>query len=348
MVTKERLDLQHNASMLIDVTPPWWLPDGHSQTIWSAKVARSHTQAVHWQRTTWDTPDGDTVQVDTCPAVPSRPVLVLFHGLEGSSASHYSQAFAQVCQERGWTLVLPHFRGCGGPINTAPRAYHSGDSAEIDWMLKRVARLYPQHTRMAAGVSLGGNALMRWAGENKQAARQQVECVVAISSPLDLVAAGKAIDQGLNKWLYARMFLSTMRRKARLKWAQYPGLFDLERALKATTLEDFDDAFTAPVHGFDGVMDYWERASAKTVLNQVSIPALLLNAQNDPFVPAWSLPKNESVGLEVACWQPQHGGHVGFCAVEQSGDWRGHTLTMPRAVCQWMTDVQILQEPVDG
>lgn len=331
--------------MLMEFTPPKWLPDGHSQTIWSAKMAVSSTYAIAWNRKTWTTPDGDTIQVDRCHEQGHGPVLVLFHGLEGSSNSHYSRAFAQAAAELGWTLVLPHFRGCGGAINTAPRAYHSGDAPEIDWMLQRVALEYPDRLLMAVGVSLGGNALMRWAGDMGPLAAQRVRGVVAVSSPLDLVAAGHAIDQGLNKWLYARMFLSTMRQKARLKWAQYPGLFDLDKAVQATTLEAFDDAFTAPLHGFNGVMDYWTRASAKPVLSEIQIPALLLNAQNDPFVPAWSLPKGSRVGSWVENHQPKQGGHVGFCQSSAQAGWRTSVMEMPRAVCAWLAQTTEHSKP---
>ena len=322
--------------MSVEFKTPWWLPDGHSQTIWSAKVALPTTETVNWARSTWSTPDGDVIQVDSRFFDQTAPIVVLFHGLEGGSQSHYAQAFAQVCHEQGWNIVLPHFRGCGGPMNLAPRAYHSGDFQEIDWMLKRVQALHPGRTLMGVGVSLGGNALMKWVAETGKTAQDTIAAAVAVSSPLDLVAAGKAIDQGVNKWLYARMFLSTMREKAQRKWDQYPGLFDLKKAMSATTLEAFDDAFTAPLHGFKGVSDYWKKASAKPVIKQVRIPTLLMNAVNDPFVPARSLPMQEEVGSMTTVWRPHNGGHVGFVEPIGPQDWRGHVLAMPRAVCAWL------------
>jgi predicted alpha/beta-fold hydrolase len=322
--------------MSVEFKTPWWLPDGHSQTIWSAKVALPTTETVSWARSTWSTPDGDVIQVDSRFFDQTAPIVVLFHGLEGGSESHYAQAFAQVCHEQGWNIVLPHFRGCGGPMNLAPRAYHSGDFQEIDWMLKRVRALHPGRTLMGVGISLGGNALMKWVAETGKEAKDTIAAAVAVSSPLDLVAAGKAIDQGVNKWLYARMFLSTMREKAQRKWDQYPGLFDLKKAMSATTLEAFDDAFTAPLHGFKGVNDYWKKASAKPVIKQVRIPTLLMNAVNDPFVPARSLPMQEEVGSMTTVWRPHNGGHVGFVEPIGPQDWRGHVLAMPRAVCAWL------------
>lgn len=313
---------------------------GHAQTVVSALWAQRYTGvAPRWQRERWATPDGDFVEVDhlASPAALDAPCLVLFHGLEGSSQSHYAQALAHVAQQRGWSVVVPHFRGCGGAVNQAPRAYHSGDFAEIDWMLQRVRRQCVGRTLYALGVSLGGNALLRWAGEVGHAARACVRAVVAVSAPLDVTAAGHAMDHGLNRWLYVRRFLHTMRAKARAKWQQYPGLFDLEAALRARTLHAFDHAFTAPLHGFAGVDDYWCRASALPGLQAVRVPALLLNARNDPFVPAASLPQSDQVSAAVTLWQPSWGGHVGFalpCA--QHSLWPVQVWAWPEVVLDWL------------
>lgn len=316
---------------------------GHAQTVVSALWAQRYPGAApRWQRQRWATPDGDFVEVDhlaspTLPASSDAPCLVLFHGLEGSSQSHYAQALAHVAQQRGWPLVVPHFRGCGGAINHGPRAYHSGDFAEIDWLLRQVRQRYPGRTLYALGVSLGGNALLRWAGEVGHAALALVRAVVAVSAPLDVAAAGHAMDRGVNRWLYVRRFLHTMRAKAQAKWRQYPGLFDLEAALHARTLYAFDDAFTAPLHGFAGVDDYWCRASALPGLKAVQVPALLLNARNDPFVPAASLPTPQQVSAAVTLWQPAWGGHVGFALpVEEQGRWPLQVWAWPEAVLDWL------------
>ncbi len=313
---------------------------GHAQTVASALWAQRYPGAApRWQRERWATPDGDFVEVDhlLAPTTPEAPCLVLFHGLEGSLQSHYAQALAHVARQRGWPLVLPHFRGCGGAINHGPRAYHSGDFAEIDWMLRRVRQLHPGRPLYALGVSLGGNALLRWAGEAGQAALEVVRAVAAVSAPLDVAAAGHAMDRGVNRWLYVRRFLHTMRAKARAKWRQYPGLFDLEAALRARTLYAFDDAFTAPLHGFAGVDDYWQRASALPGLQAVQVPALLLNARNDPFVPAASLPTCQQVSAAVTLWQPAWGGHVGFAGpLDGRARWRLQIWAWPERVLDWL------------
>ena len=356
---------------------PIWLPGGHAQTLCTALWGRSQrVPPLAFKRQRWFTPDGDFIDADWLERSPSPSVgteqgrhpaagdftppsradgttLVLFHGLEGSSRSHYAKTFAAEAQRRGWGFVLPHFRGCSGPINLAPRAYHSGDHEEIGWMLQRICeQMGPNGRLVAVGVSLGGNALLRWAQEAGRAggpaqigasqaplaAVARVAALAALSAPIDLAAAGDAIDSGCNRWLYAQMFLHTMKHKARSKGQQFPGLFDLQRALAARTLREFDDAFTAPLHGFAGVDDYWKRASAKPSLAAIELPTLLLNARNDPLVPASSLPQAGLVGHAVALWQPESGGHVGFPGALRwdAGRIQWDLQLMPAVVCEWL------------
>ena len=207
---------------------PGWLPGGHLQTIWSAKLARRYIGAPPrlW-RERLTAPDGDFIDVDhlvrEAAAPPPRQHLVLFHGLEGSSASAYAHAFAAVARARGWAFSVPHFRGCSGEPNLAPRAYHSGDFEEVGWMLARLRALHAAPL-LAVGISLGGNALLRWAEEAGESAAAVTQAVAAVSSPIDLTAAGEAIGRGFNRLVYSRMFLSTMKPKALAKLAQHPKL----------------------------------------------------------------------------------------------------------------------------
>lgn len=316
---------------------PWWLPGGHAQTIWPALYARRRLLTPRpLLRERWITPDGDFIDVDRQAASASeRPLMVMFHGLEGSSASHYAQACADWAAQQDIHWAMPHFRGCSGEINHAPRAYHSGDHEEIDWILGRLRESHREgqgQCMVAVGVSLGGNALMRWAGEQGAAALQKVDAIASICSPLDLAASGRAIGQGLNRQLYTRMFLRTMKPKALAKWAQFPGLFNRERLCAARDLYEFDNVFTAPLHGFRDTPDYWMRASAKPLLARIRVPALVVNAHNDPFVPAASLPRQHEVGPSVTLWQPRQGGHVGFA----SGRWPGQVRSLPDRVGQWL------------
>ncbi|MEY4073237.1 MAG: hypothetical protein RJA29_594 [Pseudomonadota bacterium] len=335
---------------------PWWLPGGQAQTIYSALWARTHEQPEPaWHRERWDTPDQDFIDVDwlsdiaspshnntlipsTNPSIDSRAadaesagvLCVLFHGLEGSSRSHYAQAWADQARQWGWRLAVPHFRGCSGEPNRAPRAYHSGDFEEVGWILQRM-RSEHAGPLLAVGVSLGGNALMRWAQEAGEMARHTVDAVVSVGSPLDLTASGHAIGRGFNRLVYTPMFLRTMKPRAMTKLAQYPGLFDREALLRARDLYEFDNLFTAPLHGFNGVQDYWRRASSAPHFGQVRVPALVINALNDPFVPASSLPGPHQVSDCVTLWRPAQGGHVGFAAGVFPGDVRG----LPQAIGDW-------------
>ena len=320
-------------AVAFDYRPPAWLPGGNAQTIWAALHARRFDgEPPRFVRERWATPDGDFIDVDHLPGSAAAPLrLVLFHGLEGSSASQYAQAFAAVARARGWACSVPHFRGCSGELNPAPRAYHSGDYEEIGWILQRLRASGPQPL-LAVGISLGGNALLRWAQEAGDSAAATAAAVAAVCSPIDLASAGRAIDRGFNRLVYARMFLSTMIPKALKKWQQHPGLFDRERVAAARTIFAFDDAFTAPLHGFAGTADYWARASAAPHLARLRIPALVLNAGNDPFVPAHELPGPQQAGRFVTFWRPAGGGHVGF----PHGGFPGRVQQMPSAVAGWL------------
>ncbi|MDP3223622.1 MAG: alpha/beta fold hydrolase [Rubrivivax sp.] len=320
---------------------PLWLPGGNLQTIWAAtrssRLPPSVAAAPRFVRERWPTPDGDFIDVDhlqgsgTGHGAQLARHLVLFHGLEGSTGSQYAQAFAAVAQQRGWAYSVPHFRGCSGELNLAPRAYHSGDFEEIGWILQRL-RQRSALPLLVVGVSLGGNALLRWAQEAGDSAAQTAASVAAVCSPIDLAAAGRAIDTGFNWLVYSRMFLATMKPKALAMWQQQPGLFDRDKLAAARNLFEFDNVFTAPLHGYRDTPDYWARASAKPHLAQIRIPALVLNALNDPFVPAASLPSAAEVGRFVTLWQPAQGGHVGF----PQGGYPSNVLAMPQAVSDWL------------
>ncbi len=316
-----------------DFRAPAWLPGGHLQTIWPALFSRRFDGVVPvYRRERWATPDHDFVDVDWLDGDPvAAPLLVLFHGLEGSSRSHYAQAFAAAAAERGWRFAVPHFRGCSGEINLAPRAYHSGDDQEVGWMLERFRGVHAGPL-LAVGVSLGGNALLRYAEEAGEAAASMLRAIAAVSAPLDLAAGAAAIGRGFGRQVYTRMFMRTMTRKALVKLAQHPGLFDAQRLRAARDLRDFDDVFTAPLHGFRDADDYYARASAGPHLAAIRVPALVLNARNDPFLPAAALPHPGEVGGRVTLWQPGHGGHVGF----PGGPWPGHVTTLPQQVTGWL------------
>lgn len=292
---------------------PWWLRGGHTQTILPARFTRH--RRIAFRRERWRTPDGDFIDLDwtTHPTAPDAPLVVMFHGLEGDSRSHYAQTLMAALRDRGWQGVIPHFRGCSGELNQAPRFYHSGDSAEIRWVLQRLRDQEPSppaRPMLAVGISLGGNALLRFLGEDGRDAGF-LRAAAAISAPLDLAAGGAALSSGFNM-IYTRMFLQTLKRKSLAKLEQFPGLFDRDDMLRSRDLYAFDNVVTAPLHGFRDTDDYWARAASKPILGEIRIPTLVLNARNDPFLPARHLPAQADVSADVLLEQPAYGGHVGF------------------------------------
>jgi len=346
---------------------PFWLPGGHLQTLYGALAARHHR--ITFVRERVDTPDGDFIDFDwigpglfsnktaanvssrpdprlaataarrwmqdadrdNLPAVPEAPALVLFHGLEGSSASHYAQAIAQHFRARGWVVVIAHLRGCSGFPNRMARAYYSGDSDDVAFMLDTVRSRLPQARWHAAGVSLGGNAMLKCLGERPDAT-QWLAAAAAVSVPLDLVACGDCLSDSLSgRRLYSPYFLKTMKRKVLDKAKRFPGTVDILRLSHLKTLREFDDMYTAPMHGFKNALDYWTRASSKPWLKALAVPTLILNARNDPFVPAPSLPGSQECSDTVLLHQPAEGGHVGFV----TGRFPGHLNWLPTRLARY-------------
>ncbi len=302
---------------------PRWLAGGHAQTIWPYFLRRPD---VPLRRERVDTPDGDFWLfdwLDAPHAAAGAPLTVLFHGLEGSSASHYARALLARLAELGLPGVVPHFRGCADEPNRLPRAYHSGDHEEIAAMLAAVRARAPAAAAIhAVGVSLGGSALLNWLGREGGEAATLVRRAAAVSAPIDLMAAGRAIDRGFNR-VYAAHFLQTLKPKALAMARRFPGRVDAAAVARVRSMWDFDDVVTSRLHGFADTADYWTRASSRPWLASIRVPTLALNARNDPFVPGDSLPGAGEVAAEVVLEQPAEGGHVGFLTGPLPGrlDW---------------------------
>jgi predicted alpha/beta-fold hydrolase len=310
---------------------PSWLSGGHAQTIYPFLLSRP---AVPFRRERVTTADGDFWDFDwldaPADAAPDTPLVVLFHGLEGGSRSHYARAVMTALRIVGWMGVVAHFRGCGGELNQRPRAYHSGDHEEIEALLTAIRERVPHAPLYAIGVSLGGSALLNWLGRAGRGAGAMLAAAAAVSTPLDLTAAGIAIGKGFNR-VYTRHFLDSLKPKSLAMARRYPGLLDERGIRRARSLYEFDDIVTAPLHGFAGTEDYWRRASSKPWLEGVALPTLVLNARNDPFVPAASLPGPAQASADVLLEQPEHGGHVGFLR----GPFPGRLEWLPQRLLQF-------------
>ncbi len=310
---------------------PAWLPGGDLQTIYTSLFIR--VPHVEYRRERLELPDGDFLDFDWIDGEPGKPVVVLFHGLEGSSDSFYARDLMHSLKARGWSGVVAHFRGCSGEDNRLPRAYFAGDSADIETMLRHVKARHPDAPRYAVGVSLGGNALLKWLGEAGVSADTLVARAVAVSAPLDLTAAGYALDQGFNRSVYTARFLSTLKAKALRKARQFPGLLDFDAIEAATSFREFDTLVTARLHGFLDADDYWARVSSKPLLKSVAVPTLVINARNDPFLPARALPGAADVSPAVTLDQPETGGHVAF----PSGPFPGNADWLPKRLLEFFS-----------
>jgi len=293
---------------------PGWLPGAHAQTILPSLWPWPR---LSYTAERWSTPDGrDFIDVHWAGPENADRLLVLFHGLEGNSSGAYARRIGTEAVGRGWRFAVPHFRGCSGEINRALTDYHAGASNEIDWILQEFARRQGGAV-YAAGVSIGGNALLVWLGRQGAAARDVVRGAVAVSAPIDLAMTGAALGRGFSR-IYGKYFLcDNLRWKGlrKLEPDMYPGAYDGRRVRAAELLSDFEDAVTAPVNGFLDVRDYWTRTSAAQFLGTVEVHTLLINARNDPFLPDHVLraaERRRDPASSVKFDFQNEGGHAGF------------------------------------
>jgi predicted alpha/beta-fold hydrolase len=280
-------------------------------------------------RERFETPDGDFVDVDWLPGRPDAPLLLVLHGLEGTARSHYVGGLFRLAAARGWRAALLYFRSCSGELNRLPRFYHSGDTGDLDHVVRTLVDREPSVRIGAVGISIGGNVLVKWLGEQGDGAPEALAGAVAISVPFDLVACARVMDQGLQKVLYTASFMRSFRQKTRAKARAHPDFVDLRAALRARTFAAYDRVVTAPLHGFADEVDYWRRASSAPYLAHVRRPTLLINALDDPFIPAASLPDPSELPPSVRAEYVKIGGHVGFV---EGRPWRATSWGERRAI----------------
>lgn len=293
-------------------TPPRGLTNPHAQTLLPRLLPRPRLAR---DIEILELPDGDFVELNWIRPGPdnaSAPVFVLFHGLEGSFDSSYARWLLATASRMGWRAVLMHFRGCGNRPNRLPRAYHSGDTADAYWLIAALSRRYPKALKVAAGVSLGGNMLLKLVAEQGGGGLDLTGAIV-ISAPFDLAASAETLHRGFSR-VYERHLLSALKRKVapRLARGELPLALDIQALSRIDSLRGYDDLVTAPLHGFDDAADYYRRASAGRLLGEVELPTLILHADDDPFMPAGLFERlphpADAVRLEIT----HHGGHVGF------------------------------------
>src|ERR1700730_19109048 len=301
-------------------SPAWWIPGGHLQTLWGKLFRLQPLAPTTLER--WETPDGDFVELHRLPAAPGAPRVLLVHGLEGTVHSHYAQGLLNEAARRRWGADLLIFRACGSEPNRTRRFYHSGETTDAALVLDRISREYPTSSLAIAGVSLGGNVLLKFLGERGNDLPPQLKAAAAISVPFDLSRSSRRINRGFSKF-YQRFFLNSLRRKAREKAQRFSDLAPQDKIAALRTLEDFDDLITGPLHGFRNAEDYYYQSSSLPRLEHIRLTTLLLSAVDDPMLPPEVLDevrdiarRNPALHLEFV----KRGGHAGFI----TGSWPWH------------------------
>ena len=295
-------------------SPAWWIPGGHLQTLWGKLFRRQAPAPTTVER--WDTPDGDFIDVHRLSAAPGAPRLLLLHGLEGTVRSHYAQGLLNEAARRGWGADLLIFRSCGAELNRTRRFYHSGETTDAAFVLERIAGEYATSPLGIAGVSLGGNVLLKFLGERGDDLPPQLKAAAAISVPFDLSRSSRRINRGFSRF-YQRFFLGSLRRKAEEKARVFPDLAPLDKISDLKTLEDFDNLITGPLHGFRNADDYYQRSSSLPYLERIELPTLLLSAVDDPMLPPEVLDEVKEIARRNSNLHPEFvskGGHAGFIA----------------------------------
>ena len=298
--------------------PTWWLPEGHSQTLW--RKFSPAKKVVH-RRQRVELEDGDYIDLDWTTIDPKESkdntIVFFLHGLCGCSRSSYILAMQSLLNDQGISSVAMNFRGCSGEMNRLARAYHSGVSEDVDEVFGKLATEYPQHNFVFVGYSLGANVLLKWLGESKSHSR--IRKAVAVSTPFALEYCSQAMLQGVSR-VYGQYFVRHLVKSFRNK-QQHLRLSNPEQAERIAQLGDtrsissiweFDDQITAPLHGFEGAEDYYRRCSSSAFLSSITVDTLLIQSKNDPMIPPRSIPDSEMLSPMVQMQLTEKGGHVGF------------------------------------
>ncbi len=291
---------------------PLWLRNGHIQTIWPMLFRNPPLPAL-W-RTRLDTPDNDFIDVDFIPAcagIRSPRIAILSHGLEGNSTRRYMLGMAQALNARGWDVAARNFRGCSGEANRTLQMYHGGETDDLHLVVQHCAAR--GYTSIAlVGFSMGGNQTLKYLGERGRTIPAQVKAAVAVSVPCDMEGAAEVLSRP-SRAPYMSYFLRPLREKIAAKHAQFPDRLSLDGLERIRTFNEFDERYTAPLHGFDSARHYWRESGCLRFLEHIGVPFLLINAADDPFLSPGCYPlqlaqTHPAMTLEMPRW----GGHVGF------------------------------------
>jgi uncharacterized protein len=283
----------------------WWLPGSHLQTLWPYLFRRS---SFKFKNQRLELPDGDFV--DLCwNKNKTGPIVVIFHGLEGSINSPYAAGLMSAIENVGWRGVLMHFRGCSGVTNRLDNSYHSGHTDDIRYLIDYLYDEFPNTPIIGVGFSLGGNAFLKYLGEAKS--NTPISAAVAVSVPYLLNVCSLKLSTGFSKF-YQWHLLKSLKSKVILKYKNKQSIIDISKLDELDTFYKFDDKITSLLNGFSGVDDYYSQASSKQYLSMIKAPTLLIHAKNDPFMTHAVLPQRKDLSASVTLEIADKGGHVGF------------------------------------
>lgn len=303
--------------MAVDYTPPLGFRNAHLQTIFPTVLRRVPNVTGHRERI--ETPDGDFLDLDWSDSIPTNRIAVLTHGLEGNSKRTYCQGMARALHRAGWTVLAWNFRGCSGEPNQKLKSYHSGATEELDIVLDHIWKKLPEAQVALVGFSLGGNLTLKYLGERGSSLDPRILACVALSVPCDLKSSAYRLGEWQNR-IYMDRFMYMLSAKVREKIKRFPGEVSDLGLRKMRTFAEFDDAYTAPIHGFSSALEYWEKSSCRFFLEGISVPTLLINAEDDPFLTPACFPVEEAKGNpNLQLWIPKHGGHMGFIEFSKDG-----------------------------
>ncbi|RDI37276.1 hydrolase [Aquicella lusitana] len=288
--------------------PAWWLPNSHLQTLWPP-IFRRDVKNIQLERERLELPDGDFIDLDWINRDEQAPLVMILHGLEGSIQSHYAKGMLKTVSEQGWRGVFMHFRGCSGEPNRLPRSYHSGETGDVNFVIRVLMDREPDMMLGVVGFSLGGNVLLKWLGETGK--YNPLKAAIAISVPFELHKAASRIQNGFSKF-YQWYFIRCLRDRLAVKFQARPTSVDPSLMYEVSTMYDFDDKITAPLHGFSGVEEYYSTASSRQYLRYIHVPTLILHAKDDPFMSEDVIPTENELSPQVKLEVTDAGGHVGF------------------------------------
>ena len=305
--------------MIIDSTfkAAWWLSNPHAQTIYASLTHPFKASVDKMEKI--ELPDGDFINLAWSNAhlADDSPLVVILHGLGGCINSSYVARFMHAFNQRGWRVVLMHFRGAGKEINRLPRAYHSGDTADLDLVIQNLAQREPGTKKAVVGVSLGGNVLLKWMGERPQ--QSKIHAAVAISVPFVLKSVANRMNVGLSRF-YQTHLLNNLKETFARKANQLENPPEaLKRAADCHCFWTFDNQVTAPLHGFSNVHSYYRESSSRQYLRHIEVPTLIIHAKDDPFMTVDVLPTETELSEKITLELSKKGGHMGFIAGTKIG-----------------------------